>query len=271
MLKGWVVGVTMLAVVAPAAAQAQREPSDVRTRQRISMMEAVLERAVLNGADNMLRQIRQQVGEPPMLSGPVQVRGHQLEGYGVLFDVGVPVLRMSIMWTVRQMAATPVAAAAPLADLREVALRLSPRDREQVEQLVRLLELQIDTAVRPSRTGIATLAAAGAAPPVAADAGRPPVAPVDATDDDPGEAYTREVKAALIEAMLENSSMIRVAPDEWLVVAARENMPRDPLMPGDYGEASTVQLRVLGSDLAAFREGRITFEEAQRRVIVREY
>jgi hypothetical protein len=273
-VQGWLVGVAMLAVAAPVAAQGQPQsrevPPEIRTRQHISTMEAVLERAVVNGATNMVRQLREQMGEPPMLSGPVQVRGHRLEGYGVFFDVGVPLLRMPIMWTVRQMTAEPIGAAA-LSDLRELAPQLQPRERARLEELVRRLEFQLTSGGRRVLPPSATLAAAAAgAPVVAADALRPPVAPVDPMDD-PAEAYTREVKAALLEAMLEHSGTIELADHEWLVVAARDNVPRDPLMPGDLGDFTTVQFRISGSDLAALRERRLTLEEAQRRVIVREY
>ncbi len=77
-------------------------------------------------------------------------------------------------------------------------------------------------------------------------------APVDPdVINDPNEGWTREVKAALIEAMLENSGPLSIAAEEWLTVAARDNLPRDPLVPGDTVDFSTVIFRVKGSDLAA--------------------
>ena len=36
-----------------------------------------------------------------MLAGDAQARGVYLDGYGVLFDVGVPILRQSMMWSLR--------------------------------------------------------------------------------------------------------------------------------------------------------------------------
>lgn len=270
MLKAWVVGVVVLMAAGPAVAQVPADVADTRARQRISRMEAVLERAVLNGAESMVRQMRQVMGEPPMLSGPAQARGHRLEGFGVFFDVGVPLLRMPLLWTVRQMTAEPMGHAA-LADLRDLAPRLAPADRVLLEDSIRRLEAQLERAPRAARaTRPTTLAAASATSRATPEAVRPPVAPVEPIDD-PNEAYTREVKAALIEAMLENSVMIDLAEDEWLAVAARDNMPRDPLMPGDLADFTTIQFRILGRDLAAFRERRISFEEAQQRVIVHEY
>jgi hypothetical protein len=182
----------------------------------------------------------------------------------------VPLLRMPILWTVRQMTADPLGTAA-LADLRELAPRLPPGERARLEESLRQLEFHLTAGGRlPRAGGPATLTAAGRTPVTSADSLRPPVAPAD-TMDEPGEAYTREVKAALIEAMLEHSGMIDVAEQEWLVVAARDNVPRDPLVPGEVGEFTTVQFRISGADLAAFRERRLSLEDVQRRVIVREY
>jgi len=79
------------------------------------------------------------------------------------------------------------------------------------------------------------------------------------------------VKAALIDAMLENSGALALAPEEWLTVAARDNVPRDPLVPSDTADFSTVIFRIKGSDLAAFRAGRLALDEARQKVEVREY
>ena len=87
--------------------------------------------------------------------------------------------------------------------------------------------------------------------------------------DNPAEGYTREVKAALVDAMIENSGPLTLGPEEWLTVAARDNVPRDPLIPGDTADFSTIIFRVKGSDLAAFRAGRMTLEEARQKVEVR--
>jgi len=89
--------------------------------------------------------------------------------------------------------------------------------------------------------------------------------------DNPNEAWTREVKSALMEAMLENSNPLGIGDNEWLTVAARDNVPSDPRIPGDSTDSSTVLFRVKGSDLAAFHGRRITMDEAKKRVEVTEY
>ena len=102
-------------------------------------------------------------------------------------------------------------------------------------------------------------------------AGAPPApAPADVVND-PEDAYTREVKAALVEAMLESSGSLSLGAEEWLTVAASDNAPRDPLVPGDTVDFSTWVFRVKGSDLAAFRAGRISIDDARKKVEVREY
>src|SRR5688500_7248927 len=86
-------------LVAPAHTQVARsEAEQIKARQRISTMEGVLERAVMNGADNLLRQVETVMPDGAMLSGQPQVRGFRLENYGVFFDVEVPALRLSVAW-----------------------------------------------------------------------------------------------------------------------------------------------------------------------------
>ena len=87
---------------------------------------------------------------------------------------------------------------------------------------------------------------------------------------DPNEAYTRAVKEALIDAMIESSGPMNLGPDEWLTVAARDNVPKDPLVPGDVTELNTVIFKAKGSDLAAFRAGTIDLAQARARVEIRE-
>jgi hypothetical protein len=88
--------------------------------------------------------------------------------------------------------------------------------------------------------------------------------------DDPGLAYTKEVKAALVDAMLEYGTSIPTSESEWLTIAARDN--NDSRIGGDDPyDVTTIVLRVRGADLAAYRAGRITREEAVKRVSIKDY
>ena len=262
-----------IAAAAPVAAQGERADAEqVRARQRLSTMEGVLERAVRNGADNLLRQMETVLPDAAMLTGLPRVRGFRLDGYGLFFDVEVPGVQLSVAWPLRALINDTRAASALIGELKAQLASVSPRERDSLMQLVRQLEMtlpQPPSAQGPQAAGPAVSAASlSAGAPVAAP---PPVAPVDPDVlDDPYKAWTREVKNALIEAMLENSGPLEIGAEEWLTVAAQDSAPRDPLVPGRSVDSSTVYLRVRGSDLADFHARRITLSEAIQRVEVRE-
>ena len=271
--------VLLLAASGAASAQPARPEADdpMKARYNIFVMEGVLERAVDYGADVLRKQVRSIMPDMLLISGAAQARGFRLDGYGVFFDVEVPALRQSVAWSLRTMIdENGMAATAALQQFKaHVDTLQDPRVKANLLQAVKRLELQIGPvrgpAAAPARAGAAT--AAVVEPMVAAEAAAPPppAAQERALIEDPSDAYTESVKSALIDAMLDNSGAMRVAGDEWLVVAARDNLHRDRLMPGDVYDTSTIMLRVKGSDLAAYRAERITKEEARRRVEVREF
>jgi hypothetical protein len=85
-------------------------------------------------------------------------------------------------------------------------------------------------------------------------------------------AYTESVQKALIDAMLDYGQPMAIAPDEYLTIAARDNMQRDTLAPPDpYEEVVTFLYRLRGSDLAAYRAGQIDRDEVKKRVQIREF
>jgi hypothetical protein len=88
--------------------------------------------------------------------------------------------------------------------------------------------------------------------------------------NDPSDAYTEEVKAAVIDAMIENSGSLVLGDNEWLTVAARDNAPTAPFISGDPAVVTLV-LRIQGSDLSAFRAGQLTLEQVRSRVHVGEF
>jgi len=264
------VAAAVLAVTSGVAmAQQQRtDEEQVRARQRISMMEGVLERAVTNGADNLLRQVKTVMPDSPRLTGTPEVRGFRLDGYGIFFDVEVPGLSLPVTWPLRQFQIVQPSrdVQAAMAQLRILVAQMDGADEQTragfAQVLSRLERAQaMPLAVNRSVTasGLSSGAAAAQSKAIA-----------DMVDD-PQEGYTREVQAALIDAMIENSGHLDLGADELLVVAARDNMPENPLIPGDATDFSTIMLQVRGSDLAAFRGGRITIEEARQKVDVREY
>jgi hypothetical protein len=258
-LRHYIVGAALvLLTVSMTSAQQQADIDQVKSRQRISMMEGVLERAVSNGADNMVRQMKAVMGDAPMLTGVPKVRGFRLDGYGVFFDVEVPALRLPVTWPLRYMFRDSRETLGIVNELRAMMVESEPRQRDRLAQVVRQLEqqAQVPAALRGS-TRI--------------DAPPRPLGGDTSAYDDPEEHYTREIKSALVDAMLENSGPLPIGADEWLTVAARDNVPRDPLIPTDAADTSTVIFRVKGSDLGAFRAGRMTLEDARKKVETREY
>jgi hypothetical protein len=268
MSRQWIVGATFVFLFgAVGFAQQQLSPIEaeqIKNRQRISMMEGVLERAVSNGADNMLRQMRAVMADAPMLTGMPEVRGFKLDGYGIFFDVEVPALRLPVTWPLRNMFRDNSLMMRMVEELRAMMAESEPRQRDRLAQVVRQLEQQVQ-GTAASRNGgrigaAATTFPVGSAPQVDSSA-----------FDNPEEAYTREIKAALVDAMIEHSGPLPIGADEWLTVAARDNVPRDPLIPTDTADTTSVIFRVKGSDLSAFRAQRSSLEETRKKVETREY
>ena len=264
---------------APAAfAQAPLSEADqVKSRQKISMMESVLESAVANGADSLMRAVRAVM--PPdalMMTGAPSARGFRLEGYGVFFDVEVPTFRPTMAFTLRQMVdENGLGAAAAVNQLKAyIATVQDPRQRAALDRALRRLELQVgpvgpvpqDASASARTVGASTVSAQTTVAPVAAAL---PVDPL--VIEDPNAAYTREVSAAIVDAMIENSGPLPIAENEWLTVAARDNLRPNRLVPGDISNISSIVFRIKGVDLAAYRAGRMTLEETRKHVEIKQF
>jgi hypothetical protein len=261
-------------------------------RRHIYVMEGALARAVAFGAQQLNREIRNAMPEVMALSGEPQARGVYLEGYGIYFDVAVPVLNQVMMWSLRTMLGPDEGIVAALDTLKGyVQKEKNPATRASLENMVQRLELQLGPLSNPS-SGSADPPAPRARPGAGASVGAAmvmPDAPTTAAADpapaaplfdkkyfqDPNainRAYTDAVQKALIDTMLDWAVPTAIKPDEYLTVGARDNMQRDTLAPPDpYEEVVTILLRIRGSDLAAFRAGQIDAAEVRKRVQVREF
>ncbi len=88
----------------PMAAPMPAQPAEqVQARFQIAAMEGVLERAVQLGAQTMRVKVQQVAPEMLFINGAARARGFWLDGYGVFFDVDVPALRRSVLWSVRTL------------------------------------------------------------------------------------------------------------------------------------------------------------------------
>jgi hypothetical protein len=285
------VGVMAIALVLAAPVSAQQAPAvkpvdRMSLRHQIFVMEGALARAVAFGAQRLNHELRALAPGMLMLAGDANARGFYLEGYGVFFDVEVPVLRESMMWSLRTMLEQDdEALREAVGQLKQFIQAQQPRDPRQraaLDSALRRIELQVGPTMpaMPGRTvagphAAGTVSAAGAAeepstPAVEAQA--VPSGPDREWLEDPGRAYTESVQRALVDAMIDYSAPMAVGHDEWLTVAARDNERRDRLAPQDpYEEVLTIVLRVRGSDLAAYRGGRIDRDEVRQRVQVQTF
>ena len=277
-----------VALALPAFAQARQVPvpkpdPQVAARYQLAIMADVLERAVQQGARLLSRQ--SPMSQMMLIGGDARARGFRLEGYGIFFDVDVPAMRQSVVWSWRMLDLSGGGAAGAIEALKAHLKTVSdPAQRRDLDQAIRQLELQLSPAASvadsvrseaaPRREGQATVVAVprsqSGAPVPAGGAQIVAEAPRALGEQDPGEAYTVAVREALIDAMLRYSQSLAIGADEWLVVAARDR-GEPGIGADDPFEVTTIQLRIKGADLQALHAGRLTIEEAHKRVEVREY
>jgi hypothetical protein len=240
----------------------------------------VLERAVNVGIDTFRRQLVSVMPDDMLLvtGDAPQARGFRLDGYGVFFDVEVPQVRPSLAWSLRTMNETASVFARDFERMRTLVRALpDPQQREELERYLVRMQQQV---APPAPPRVAAAAPAGsvsaqALPRPAAPPGPAATAPLPAATAavlrDPGQAYTEAVASALIDAMLENSGSLIIAPNEFLTVAARDNAQASRFLASDPSEVTTLVLRVKGSDIAEFQARRLTLEEVRKRVEVRAF
>lgn len=266
-----------MAVTIPAVAQqrAAAPPSGaaLQARHQISVMESVLEQAVQYGAQMLSDRLRG-AGMPDMvlLAGAARARGFRLDGYGVFFDLEVPAVRRSVAWSLRMMDRPDPRLMEALNALRgQVQALTDARARANLDALLRQLELEVGplAGAATPQTGAPRAGTVSAATPtldgrVAAQSAPPQV-------NDPGDVYTGEVREALIDAMFDHSGPMNLGAGEWLTIAARADLDRRFLSGDPNDMPQTMVLRVRGSDLQAFREGRLSREEAVKRVEVNNF
>lgn len=244
------------------------DAEQIRARQQIITMETVLGGAISNGAQNVILEVRRVIPDYNPRIVRARVAGVRLDGYGMVFHVDVPMLPLPFLWDALVLEMQTRNAAMRIQQLRTQASAMpsgpeSERLRSQANQLEQELTLGNLRVAQPSRGTVAasSLVAVGVERSV-------PVEP--SVMDDPAGAYTRAIKSALIDAMLNNSQALGVKADEWLTIVARDGVPANPQSPGDAIDASVQIMRVKGSTLAAFRAQTLSIEEARKQVEITE-
>jgi hypothetical protein len=285
-----------VAIASASAAGAQDTPGRPldrsQLRHQIYVMEGALSRAVEFGAQSLNREIRMFMPEAFVLAGQARARGVYLDGYGIFFDVEVPIMRQSMMWSLRTMLDQDAAGLQKaLADIRALASKTTnPAERQLAERAINRLELQLgpmggaannpfaaamqNAQPQPSAglgQSVSSQTLMQNAPPAEDSPGQeiaPRALPLDKLwMKDPNRAYTESVQRALVDAMIDFSAPMTIGAEEWLTVAARDNYQRDSLAPPDpLEEVDTILFRIKGADLMAYRSGKIDREEARKRV-----
>jgi hypothetical protein len=245
---------------APAPARADA----AEIRDQIRMMEGNLTTAVRLGAQNVGRRLQRFEPSSLFVTSDARARGFVLEGYGVFFDVDVPTMRQSVVWTMRTLLAQQQR---EIASLRQYVAN-APESTERRAAMMRLRQLEGLQDAGPAPVAQPAPPGTVSAATVSEPAPGAPATP-EADLSDPNALYTNSVKTALIDAMLDYSGRLNISANEWLTVAARDS--EGPMVPNALDETTTIVLRVKGSDLVAFRTNQLTREEARKRVEVREF
>jgi hypothetical protein len=275
-----ITGLTFGVAVAPAGAQGagpqapdqgravaprQNESAQQQREQRyqISLMERVLESAVEHGASIVRDRLDPVLQSQTMLLENARVRGFRIEGYGVFFDVEVPSLEISTLYSAfRTLDQNGLGLESALKALKSY---IDASGNADLEQAIRRIEVQIAPTAQVATTADLSAARPVSRAPAAAPAARTPSDDGDPILSDPLTAFHAEVIKALSDAMLDHSGALDLVADEWLTVAARGNEVRPRIGPLD-SNAQTFMVSVRGSDLAAFRAGQLSREDAIKRV-----
>jgi hypothetical protein len=262
--KGILLAVIAL-LAAPASSQGQgRSRDEQRQRNEIRLMEGVLIQAVRIGAEEVGREMEKfEPAGVTVLTGTPRARGFILDAYGVFFDVEIPALNQSVVWSLMTVQRDRLLDR-ELEQLR-TALGAMPAGptRDQAQQAL----TQVSKTVGPTtpRSGVSggSLGVQAVPDPSQPRPGQVSAAAATAPPD-PDSLYTEAVKAKLIDGMLNHSLQINLGQEEWLTVAARAS--EGPLAPSGLSDSITIILRVKGSDLAVYHADPTKRDEIREKV-----
>ena len=253
MIRQALVAGSLLVLVAavPAAAQRPAAPSsdDQQLRNQVQKFEVVLQVAVRQGGDAFARQRKDAI--PPgvqLTSEDPQVKGFAPpEGGGLFFYVSVPSIRIGINQLLLQVES------------------LAARQQQRTDRMQPAAGRGVNPGGPVSAQGLLAPPDPMTASPVVDEgtcAGR--TKPSKGYSN-PDYEYAVAVCDALMDAMLDGPGPLPIKENEWLTVAA---VSGDPAPPGLINTSSdyVTYLQIKGSDLLAYRQGKITKEDARRLV-----
>jgi hypothetical protein len=260
-VKTWLAFAVVITMAVPAAVRAQtRVPvtaEQERRQDEITVLEGTLTSSVSLAATKVAKEVQSSTPNATLFTGRAQARGFLLEGFGVFFSVEIPSLDLNVMLTMETLE-------------RNAQLR---NDRSQNNSLPQISLPQVNLPqvnlpqVNLPLPQVNDLPQINRSDPQPDSTAKQMIQSVVAAD--PGQKYRDAVKLALIDAMLDHSKNLELRPDEWFTIAARGS--EAGLLPGEIFQLTTVILRVKGSDLADYLAGRLTKEEARKKVEVRQF
>jgi len=269
----------------PADQAAASRPINMNDmRRHIYVMEGALAQAVDFGAKELNRQVANAMPGVFMLEGEATARGVHLDGYGVFFDVRVPMMRQSMVWSMRMIQEQNDAAMqANIEELRRSLQGVTDQDtRARIQRAIANFERQsgnVQPRAQQQGNGALVSPSAEAIPVGAAAAAgmsNTPRMVAGRADNlwakDPNRAYTEAVTGALVDAMIDYSTPMAIPAEQWLTVAARDDEGRNSLAPQDpLEEVVTMIYRIKGSDLQLYRAGKIDRDEVRKRVQISQF
>lgn len=225
-------------VPTPPSVQAQaklRDPEAQRRRNQIRLMEGVFVQAVRLGAEQVSKELeRYEPTGVTVLMGTPRARGFVLDGHGVFFDIEVPDMNQSVIWSVMQTQRDRQAGDA-LESLRSALASMPNGEATQRAQgAVDVMMKTLGPITPASSSGVAPGQVAAAMAPA----------------PDPRSLYQEAVIDHLVDAMLGYSVQMSLGAEEWLTVAARGNDA--PLSPQGLSDTVTITVKVKGNDLALY-------------------
>ncbi len=273
------IAVVIVVAAPPVSAQGQQArptPQQRDQRYQITTMERVLEGAVEHGAKVTRDRMQAVVPAEMLLSDNARVRGYRLEGYGLFFDVAVPMLEGSLTWSFRTLDQNNLGLESALTALRSLVEKSGDTNFEQALKRVELqvAPVSLNVPAPPVVPDARTLTGSAALTPDPAlstphrHPGTRHSARADAILDDPVEAFRAEIRDALMNAMLDHGAALRLTPTDLFTIAARGSDDRSVLGPL-RDDAQTIMITVSGGDLTAYLSGQIGRDEARQRMTVR--
>jgi hypothetical protein len=232
----------VVSLAVPVAAVAQTgipvTPEQQRRQDEITVLEGTFTSSVGLAANKVLKDVQTSTPAAMLFTGRAQAKGFLLEGFGVFFSVEIPALDLNVMLTIEAIEKN--------AKLHGRGERAGTNNNLPT---VNMLQDSPSREPQPDTTAKDVLQ--------------------NMVSSDLGQKWRDGVKLALIDAMLDHSKNLELSLNEWLTIAARGS--EAGLLPNEIFQPSTVILRVKGSDLADYLAGRLTKDEARRKVEVRQF